>query len=492
MFKNKVICLLLSLILILSLVGCDKTEDAYIYFELSETPSTLDPQTAKTETELLIVRNIFEGLMRKSSDGKIVNGVTESYEKNGLTYTFVIRENANWNNGDTVTADDFVFAFKRALDPKTKAPYASRLYAIKNAKSINKGKTSTQKLGVNAIDEKTLKITLDYEDPEFLEILTTPIAMPCNQNFFNESAGKYGLFRDNITSNGSYRLAKWNKESFGIRLYKNEEYTGEFKAKNAAVFLTCNNDEPITTKLKENKIDVAFIDTKDAANMEKEGFKTQEYENICWVMTISDDFSYDMRKAFMSLLGEKVYGNSLPNGYSTANSLFPNVFGKKISSKGITPYNLTEGKRLFSTEVRKLEDNKFPSDIVLYYYDNGAIKPVVTDIVGHWQSNLAAFINIEAATSAEVLLPELKKQNLSMAIFPVKADSVYLSEYLDDFGINYKNNKLSALQSEILESKNIFPIAFQNTTVCYSQAIKEIYTFPGDGYIDFSFIVKEE
>lgn len=472
------------------MTGCENTDNAYIYFELPETPLTLDPQTASTDTELLIIRNIYEGLLRVDAKGNIVNGVTESYEKKGLSYIFKIREDAKWNNGDDVTAEDFVFAFKRAVNPKTLAPFASRLYPIKNAKNIHKGRIPINKLGVKALDDKTLKITLDYDDSDFLHNLTTSVAMPCNRNFFEESSGKYGLFRDNITSNGSYRLSKWNKESFGIRLYKNEEYKGLFQAKNAAVFLTYNKDEPVTQKLEENKIDMAFIECTEASKMEKLGFKTAEFQNTCWVLSVSDDFSYDMRKALMSLVGKNVISENLKEGYSPVSSLFPDFFGKKSSSKGIVSYNLSEGKRLYAQEIAKLEDKKFPSNVILYYYDNESIKSVVTDIVGHWQNNLSAFVNIEAASNPEVLLPELKNQTLTMSIFPVKANSQNVSEYLSNFGFDYKNQNLSSVQSKILESKNIMPLVFENTTICYSSTLTEMPTYNGDGYIDFSLIVK--
>ena len=114
--KGRFLCLLLSLLLILTMfTGCSDTKDAYIYFELPEVPLTLDPQTASTDSELLIIRNINEGLLRKNEKGEIVCGLAESYQKNGLTYTFTLRKNAKWARGEKITADDFVFAFKRAV-----------------------------------------------------------------------------------------------------------------------------------------------------------------------------------------------------------------------------------------------------------------------------------------------------------------------------------------------------------------------------------------
>ncbi|MBO5321014.1 MAG: hypothetical protein J6B22_00205 [Clostridia bacterium] len=491
MFKYRILSAILVVFSLLTLAGCkDKTEDAYIYFELPETPVTLDPQTASSDAELLIVRNIYEGLMRIDETGKVSNGACTEYSKNGLTYTFTLREDMFWNNGDELTAKDFVFGLRRALDPKTMAPFASRLFCIKNAKEINSGALSPENLGVSAPNDSTVKITLEYEDSDFLYNLTTSVAQPCNENFFKESAGKYGLFKDYIISCGSYRLTKWNKESFGIRLYKNEEYNGTHVAKNAAVFITCNNDKPVTEKLKENNIDIAFIDSAQSSEMETAGLKTADIQNICWVMTMSSEFTLEMRTALFSLVGSNVFSENLKDGYVSATSIYPKICNAVIDDVVVNSYDLEQGKALYSQEVKKLEGSKFPSDIKLTYYDNGYVKPIVTDIVGHWQSNLSAFVNIEAVNDAQILLPQLKSQTLWVAVFPVKAPSQNNTEYLSNYGTLETN--LSLAQENITKSKNIIPLFFQDTTLCYSQNILELPLTEDNGFIDFAFVVKTE
>lgn len=191
-------------------------------------------------------------------------------------------------------------------------------------------------------------------------------------------------------------------------------------------------------------------------------------------------------------MGSEVYKNNLRSGYSPADSLFPEILNVNADSSGIVPYNLEEGKNLYSSEIKSYPDKKFPSDIVLKYYNDGYIKDTVTDIVGHWQSHLSAFINIEAVDSADILLPQLKEQTQTIALFPVSADGDHLEEYLENFGISYNGENVSQIQENLLKSKKIMPLVFEDTTVCYSSQIKRISVSAGNGYIDFSFVVKEE
>ncbi len=491
LFK-KCLLLIFSILLVFSVTACDETEKAYIYFRLPEKPATLDPQIAQTDAELLIVRNVFEGLLRKDQDGKIICGVAESYSKNGLNYTFNLRKDAKWSDGTNITAKDFVFGLRRAVNPKTKSPFVSRLFCIKSAKDIYKGKSSINSLGVKAVDDYTLQITLSSNDKNFEETLTTSVAMPCKEEFFNSCGGKYGLFSDNLLSNGSYRLAKWGKEIFGIRLYRNKEYTGPITAKNAAVFFS--HDDKISAKdvLLEDDADIAFINCTDAKEIENAGYNTASYDNICWFITISDGFSKDMRKSLLILSNHEVFEKDLPQGYSVANSIYPTALQTNAGASGMLVYNLENAKKLFKNQINLLKDKTFPKDVVLYYYDDGFSKTVVTDIVGHWQNNLGAFVNIESVSSPELLASQLKKQTYGMCIFPINAESPLVSEYLLKFGINYKNEDLTKLQAKLLQSNNIAPLMFQSTTIAYSKALSNVNTQLGNGCLDFAFIVKKD
>lgn len=484
----------IALILIFSLIfacfsGCNSSDDAYLYFELENTPSTLDPQTASTDSELIIIKNVFEGLLRKDDKGNIVEGLAKKYEIKNLTYTFYLRDDAVWSDGTKITASDFLFAFKRALTNVTSAPFVSRLFSIKGAKEYYNGNSSFENVGIKAINDKTLQIILLEDDELFKETLTTSITMPCNEKFFNSTSGKYGLTADDILSCGSYKITKWRKDPFGIRIYKNDKYNGFFEAKNAAVFITCEPQKSKIEKLEKNSIDMTFIDSSLTNTAKELEFEVLEYQNICWVLSIGNDFNQNMRKSFMMLVNDTIYSDKLPIGYVSANSIFPPALTDKKISTDIT-YNIDEAKKLFSKELNNFQDRKFPTDIKFYYYDNGQIKDVVTSIVGHWQSNLSTFINIEPISDNNLLQSQIKQHTLPMVLFPIVADNTNIKEFLNKFDINYNGENISDIGAGILKSNNLFPIAFQNTVLVYNSSLKNVVFELGNGYIDFAFIIK--
>ncbi len=488
---KKLISIAISIVLLFSLTACDGSDSAYIYFYLNEQPETVDPQTAKSDVELMLVRNIFEGLLRIDENGKLECGVAESYSLNGLTYTFKLKKDVVWSDETPITAHDFVFGFKRAVNPKTKSPFVKRLYSIKNAKAINKGEKDIDTLGVKAIDDYTLQITLTKKDKNFEKTLTTSIAMPCNEEFFESTAGRYGLENETTLSNGSYRFSKWNKEIFGIRLYRNKFYNGDFVAKNAAVFFTMNDKQTPLLALKESDADIAFINSNEIKEAKENGFITDTYNNIVWYLTISDGFSSDIRKSLISLANPKIFSKNLTDGYYKPNSIYPGIVTDKTIKKGITPYDLQNSKDIFASAVANLSDKKFPTDVVLYYYDNGFSKNIVTDIVGHWQNQLSAFVNIESVSAPEVLLPQLKNQTYALSVFPLTANSQSSDEYLENFDVSYSGKSLSEIQEELLKSKNITPLFTQDTVIAYGTELSNVKLDKGDGCIDFAYIIKD-
>ena len=188
-------------------------------------PETLDIHKSSGVPEANIQRDLFEGLIAEAADGSLIPGVAEQWHlsDDGLVYTFQLRKNARWSNGEPVTATYFVFSFRRALDPKTASDYAFILWPIRNAEGYSKGTiTNPEALGIKAIDPLTLEITLESPTPYFPGLLTHHMAYPAPSKAV-ESYGRQWTRPGKLISNGAYKLAEWVPQSH-IRLEKNPYY----------------------------------------------------------------------------------------------------------------------------------------------------------------------------------------------------------------------------------------------------------------------------
>ncbi|MEM6666118.1 MAG: peptide ABC transporter substrate-binding protein [Pseudomonadota bacterium] len=170
-------------------------------------PETLDHHKTSTTYESNILRDLYEGLVIYDAAAQVVPGVaTEwSVSDDGTVFTFTLREDAKWSNGDQVTAGDFVFAFQRIMTPETGAKYANILFPIMNAEAINKGEMEPSTIGAKAIDDTTLEITLENPTPYFLELLTHQTGLPIHPASVEEHGSDF-VRPGNLVTNGAYML----------------------------------------------------------------------------------------------------------------------------------------------------------------------------------------------------------------------------------------------------------------------------------------------
>ena len=195
-----------------------------------ETPvQSLDPQQATDGTSFEVIANFTDGLMQMDKDGQAVNALAESYDlsEDGLTYTFHIREDANWSNGTPVTAADFVFAWQRAVDPNVASEYSymlSDIGQIKNAAEIIAGEADKSELGVTAVDEKTLQVELNVPVSYFLSLMYFPTYYPVNEEFFTSCGDTYATSPETVLSNGAFVLDSYEPAATAFHLTKNNDY----------------------------------------------------------------------------------------------------------------------------------------------------------------------------------------------------------------------------------------------------------------------------
>lgn len=444
---KKLICLILCLILsFLVFSGCGG-EDAYVlYFELDSAPKTLDPQLASGTTEELLIKNLFEGLMRENSKGEVVKGAASDYtvSSDGKTYTFTIREGAMWSDDTPLTAKDFVFAFERAVDPKNKAPYVASLYSIKGAKDIAEGNKKNG-LGITSPDDNTITIELDSPDPNFLRTLTTSICMPCRKDIYNKAKGQYGLVPERLVTNGSYKIRFWEKaEKFSFRINKFTEYNGAFPAEATAVIFNVGNMAERAAKIEEGNLDMGFINISNAG----ENTQLFTYEKSSYVLLINKDStlgSKDFRNAFAKSIHRNLLKNELGKSLNEASCLIPNTVllnGTSLSSKitvTIPPeYDPTGAYSLYLSAAKVVKD--MPKKIDILYYGEAEGKELSSLVVENMQQALGAVVNAIPTDSEAELKNRISNGEYTLAILPITAANNSPTHFFEIFTTNSNNN----------------------------------------------------
>ncbi len=190
---------------------------------LAGQPGSLDPHRAEDAFSYDVLRDIYEGLTISSPTGEVVPAVAASWSiaDGGKRYTFAIRDDARWSNGDAVTAQDFVAGFRRVMDPATASGAADLLRAIVNAPEILSGKLGPDQLGVRAIDEHSLEIILSQPLPYFPDILTNTVASPAHVTML--APGAEFSSPGGVITNGPY-LLKHLSPGTSLHLVRNPEY----------------------------------------------------------------------------------------------------------------------------------------------------------------------------------------------------------------------------------------------------------------------------
>lgn len=221
-------------------------------------PGTLDPHLISHNWESHIAIDLFEGLTTKDASGNVIPGVADKWDVSDdqLTYTFYLRKNAKWSNGDPVTAHDFVYSFRRAADPNLASEYGWLFHSLKNGEAVNTGKKATSELGVKALDDFTFRVHLVKPLPYFLEMVG-------GQNTFfpvhKASVERYGRGwtkkKESLVSNGAYRLSDWRPSEF-VELERNPYFHAADTVKiDKVVFDPTEDRSAILRKFRAGEID---------------------------------------------------------------------------------------------------------------------------------------------------------------------------------------------------------------------------------------------
>ncbi|WP_409294739.1 peptide ABC transporter substrate-binding protein [Peribacillus sp. SCS-26] len=362
-----------------------KKEQVLNLIASSEIPS-MDSTLATDSVSFNVMNNVYEGLYRLDKENQPALGMAAEEPKvseDGKTYTFKIRD-AKWSNGDAVTANDFVFSWRRAVDPATAAEYAYMLYDIKGAEEINTGKAKVDTLGVKAIDDKTLEIQLKNNIPYFKSLLSFGTFYPQNEKFFKEQGKKYALEANTGVYNGPFTLSDWKHEQ-SFQLKKNASYWDKDTVKLETINFNIVKDTATGVNLYETKkadrvgLNAEFVDKyKDDPN-----FATSPDTSVFFLRLNEKNKvlkNRDARKAIDMAWDKKAFVDViLNNGSTPANFLVPGKFAEGPDGKDFRETNgelskldVNEAKKLWAKAKKEAGFDKVTLELLNYDDDSAA------------------------------------------------------------------------------------------------------------------------
>ena len=229
-----------------------------LVFNLGEDPETMDPTLNNSSGAGTMILNAFEGLMVLDENDQPVEGTAESMEvsEDGLVYTFKIREDAKWSDGEAVTADNFKYSWLRALNKETAAEYAYQLFYIKNAEKFYNGEATAEEVGINVIDEKTLEVTLETPTAYFPQLLAFTTYVPLREDIVSANPEGWATNPETYVSNGPFKLVQWDMKD-QLVFEKNGNYWDKDSVKlESLTFKLVTDDTTAYSELKAGNFDM--------------------------------------------------------------------------------------------------------------------------------------------------------------------------------------------------------------------------------------------
>jgi oligopeptide transport system substrate-binding protein len=417
-------------------------------------PQDLDPHLVSGYNEQKVLWALFEGLV--TLDPKTLEpipGVAETWQlsPDGLVYTFKLRNNARWSNGDPLTANDFVFSWKRLLSPTLGAEYSYMLHVVKNAKAYNEGKIKEfGEVGVKAIDAHTLEVTLENPTPYFLSMQVHMTFFPVHQGCierigpYNQRATRWTQ-PDNFVSNGPFKLTEWKPDQV-IRSIKSEHYWDAQTVKlNGIDFYPADNlqteerifrvgDLHLTSDLLQSKIDV--YKQRDPSVLHINPIcGTYFYRFNCKQEPFDDP---RIRRALsLAINRQSIVDNVSRGDEKIAGSLCPPTIGGYTSVNNVE-FNVEEAKRLFASAG--IQDGKSLPPIDILFNQLESHQYIAEAIQQMWETELG----VKATLSNQdwkVYLDSLNHLSYSVARSAWYADFLDPINFLECFTTDSGNNR---------------------------------------------------
>ena len=254
----KKIILAVILVLVMSIIAAADSNE--IVYNIGADSRTIDPALNNASDGAIVIMNTFDGLFRVGLDDKPIPACASHYEisDDGMTWTFHLRDNLKWSDGEKLTARHFKDGFMRFINPETGSPYANYGFFIKNAEKFYNGNALSEDVGIDVLDEKTLIIHLEYKNPLMLDYMAFPTFVPARMDIINKYQNAWAAKPETYISNGAFILESWKHGDGGeMTLVKNPNY---WDADNVKVdrlrFVFINDSNTSLAAFRAGKLDL--------------------------------------------------------------------------------------------------------------------------------------------------------------------------------------------------------------------------------------------
>ena len=251
-----------------------------ITLAMASEPPQLDSTRATDQVSGFVLGHVMESLLRRGPGTTLQPGIAERWEISDAGATFHLRDNARWSDGKPVTAHDFVFAWRKVVDPATASEYAFFMYPLKNAERINKGELPVEALGVRAADDRTLVIDFERPTPYFEKLAVYSTYGPVRQDFYESTRGRYGSDADTLLYNGPFRIATWVHGAH-LRMEKNPYYWDADNIKLNVIDIPYVTGDPgaVLNLFKDGKVATAPLDADTLDNALEQRWKINRFND---------------------------------------------------------------------------------------------------------------------------------------------------------------------------------------------------------------------
>ena len=493
-------------------------EGISIFINTGPEPNTIDPSINVTSDAVFYLIHTFEGLVEKDFNGKLSPAVAESWDisDDGLVYTFKLRTNAKWTDGKPVTASDFVYSWQRVVDPATGSQYGYQHEPVKNAKAITAGEMPKESLGIKAIDDYTLEVTLEAPTAYFLELLSFPTFYPLRKDIIDKYGDQWTLKADTYIGNGAFKLIERNRDESLVMIKNTNYWNIDNIVPDKITFVLMENETGSVAGVKGGTLHFArSFPRQDIKALQDEGLIVikPRISSYYYCLNLTNDILKDVRVRralslaidrnyivqYVTMGGEKPAGALVPYGISDYEGDFRENGGEYIdlSEEGYAK-NVEEAKRLMA-EAGYPNGEGFP--VMEFKADPGIHVKIFEAVQQMWKENLGIDVTLTQEEWA-VFLQTRYDRNITMARGGWNGDfddpvnfmtlcisyspnnySVYSNKAYDDM-INqvmlsgdqkFRMETMHKAEEMLMKEEAIIPIYYYTEPLLVSPKLKDVY-----------------